>query len=180
MGSSTGFVYRDPKFREWLGPQRHYASDASPDAWFMMPYVPRPWTAAGQEAQALGALFDPNDPAFQRLIREAMPYYQREIRKARPWLYAQGRSAGRKAVDVVLRKAGLKPPPIRKEKPAPPWVRQLTQPVLTPFIAGVRKEVEPVVRKAGWQLGGSVVAVAGLGLFFSFMIGYFVGLPSNR
>ena len=125
------------------------------------------------KAQQAGAVLQQAGGVVEQALNVAMPYYRSQVERYRPWLFDQGQQVGRAVIDkayaAAKNKVVPKPSPVGPPEPAAPsWVKQAIDPVLEPFVAGVRSEIDPVVYK-GAALAGGGLALGGL---FMLWLGY--------
>ncbi len=119
----------------------------------------------------------------QQALSVAMPYYEAQVAQYRPWLYDQGQKVGRAVVekawataaDAAEKKLNPPPPPVTPPgppaPPAPDWLQRAIDPVIDPFVAGVRSEIDPVAYKAAGIAGGVALGTA----LMIFGLGYWWG-----
>ena len=133
------------------------------------------------KAQEMGGM-------VQQALNVAMPFYESQVATYRPWLYDQGKKVGKAVVDKAWETASaqvkrkLAPPPPSPPAvgppapPAPQWLQRAIDPVIDPFIAGVRSEIDPIAYKAAGIAGGITAA----GALFVLFLGYQWGKSRGR
>lgn len=114
--------------------------------------------SSGLSGQPLGGMLDD-------VIEIALPVYEEQIKRIQPWLRKKGQMVGKQAI-AAAKGAVFDPKP---EKPSgPPWLPKLVDPVINPFVEGMKGEVVPVVAGVA---GATVLSLIGIGFGIGFLIG---------
>lgn len=116
------------------------------------------------------------DNLQDKAIRAALPIYERQIRGLRPWLHEQGRAVGESAMRSLAEAAGphaqrLGIPYTPPSPPGPWWADRLLDPVIDPFLEGLKETTVPVLEGAQKKVVGTTI-VAAMGIL---ALGYLVG-----
>ena len=75
------------------------------------------------------------------LVDEVLPYYVKEVKKHEKDLYKYGQLAGKAAIGAIA--GAIFVPPNYKASKGPKWLPKVINPVIDPFLGGLKKQVLP-------------------------------------
>jgi hypothetical protein len=105
----------------------------------------------------------------RNIISGVMPLYQEQVRRYQPWLRAKGKAAGKSIAAAIKGAPGAVGAALVSKPDGPGWMDQFIDPVIDPFIDGLKSEALPAVVGGGAALAGTLA-----------LVGFVLGRLSNR